>query len=841
MERFNLYIKKTNLFIRIAGAAILFFLFTFSSVAQNGNSVAGKITGRVLDSLSGQPIEYATISLYSQSKNKLVNGTTADSKGIFKITDVSEGTYKIYFDFLGYKRSTKINVIVSKEKPNVNLRDINMSIRQTALGEVTVSADKILIENKIDKMVYHTDKDITSQSGVAADILKKVPEVSVDVDGNVELQGNSNIRFLINGKPSVLFGSNVADVLQSIPASQIENIEIITSPGAKYDAEGTGGIINIILKRSTITGINGNISLSGGTRLENSSLNLNVRKGKFGVHVFFSGNAQLLSTTVNNKNLTTQDSTGNKSQLLQTGNSDFNRSGYQSGIGFDWDITPHDNISGNFNYDYFGNSNTGYANSETLLYDKSGTLISDVNEFINTSNKFHEHSSDLDLGYKKKFKKEDQELEVLFNSSNGNIYSYYNQEQKYISNNYIFDSSYANNPGIENETNIEVNYTQPISENFKIETGTKTELDHINSKSDVYLMSLSTGDYDFSTSQSSSVDYKRTVNAAYLSATFKVFELMDIKTGIRDEYTQAKADFSNSGIVSIKPYNTIVPSMVISHTFKNRQTLKISYSHRIERPDYRDLNPFINASDPHNITTGNPDLHPEIGDKVELNYSQTFKNGATINPTIFYRGNRDDIQSYTTYYPTYIIGDSTYTNVAISTRENIGREDNFGISLFASVPATQKISLRTNISGFERYINTGMASGGNIHGFIYRINANASYQLSSTFIIELLGNFNSPKINAQGTMPSFTTYSFAFRKRLFNDKGSFAITATNFLYKYVNQKTELTGQNFNLSNTRQLPYRSIGFNFTYKFGLMEFKQEKEPEDINITNPPDYQK
>jgi len=836
MRDIILFIYGTNLFKKTTRLIILFIICSFSMMAQKENLAAGKITGRIIDSLSGQPIEYATISLLTQSENKVVNGATTDSKGVFRLSNVSDGAYKMLIDFIGYKKSQKNNIVVGKENLSVALGDIKLTSRQTTLNEVTVTGEKSLIENKIDKMVYNADRDITSQTGVAADILKKVPQVSVDVDGNVELQGNANIRFLIDGKPSILYGSSIADVLQSIPASQIQSIEVITSPGAKYDAEGTGGIINILLKKNNAHGINGTISLSGGTRLENGSVNLSMRKGSFGANVFFSGNAQLPSNTVNSNDRTSKDSTST-SQLLQNGTSKFDRNGFQSGVGLDWDVTPKDNISGTFGFNYFGNDNIGSASRQSILDDASGNQIYTVNDRINTTNKFHNNTCNWSLGYKKKFKKKDQELEVLFNASNGNILTHYEQTQKFVSPDSIYSSSYGNNPGIENETNIEINYTQPLGEDAVFETGAKGELDHINSKSDVYLLMASTGNYDYNTDQSTSVDYKRQVYADYLSFNFKVFNWLNIKAGCRDEYTEANANFSDAGIVSIKPYNTIVPSLVVAHNFSKKQMLKISYSHRIERPDYRDLNPFINASDPKNISTGNPNLRPEIGDKIEISYSQSFKNGATIIPTVFYRGNKDDIQSYTNYYPTYKIGDSTYTNVAISMRENIGREDNFGLSLFASLPFTKKINFRTNISCFQRYINTGLASGGNIQGFNYRANANASYELSKTLIIELMGNFNSPRINAQGKMPAFTTYNFAFRKQLFNKKGSIAVTATNFLNKYVVQKTVLTGENFSILNERQLPYRSFGFNFTYKFGKMEFRKEKEMEDINLTNPP----
>lgn len=817
---------------------LLYFFLFLNSINAFSQGVVGKgrIAGRVIDSLSKKPIEYATISLIKKENKKIVNGSLADEKGAFKIENVDEGIYTLSIFFIGYATKEIKEIDINKNHLEIALGDIQISAKETKLKEVTISAEKDLIENKIDKMVYNVDKDVTSQAGVVSDVLKKVPQVSVDVDGNVELQGNPNIRFLINGKPSVIFGNSIAEVLQSIPASQIKSIEVITSPGAKYDAEGTGGIINIILKKNKMQGMNGNVSLSAGSRLENGSINLNMRKGNFGANAFFSGNGQLRSTTINSQNRFSSDNTSS-SRLLQNGTSDFSRKGYQSGLGFDWEMTSKDNFSGSLGYNYFGNNNLGGANRETILQSSTGNVTSDVMDAITSSNLFHLQNIDWELSYKRKFKKEDQELEISYNSSNGNNYSHYDQTQKHISPETIYNSSYGNNTGLENESNFLINYTHPLSEKFLIETGAKTELNHINSDYNVYLLNTFSGAYDFNNSQSSILDYKRNVYAGYVSTTFKTFNILDVKTGVRYEYTQAKANFSNSGIVNMNPYNTIVPSIVIAHTFKNEQTLKLSYTRRIERPDYRDINPFVNASDPKNITTGNPNLRPEIGDKIELGYNRRFAKKGSINTTLFYRGNSDDIQPYTRYYSTFKVGDSTFTNVAISTRENIGHENNFGLNLFGSIPITEKINIRGNISGFERYIFTGISSKGDIHGFNYRINTNVTYQVSNTLAIELFGNFNSPRINAQGTMPSFTTYNFAFRKQIFNKNGSIALTATNFLNEYVTQNTNLTGDNFTLNNSRQLPYRSFGINFTYKFGKLEFIKEKREEDINLTNPP----
>lgn len=820
-----------------------FFLMLFSLIAfeinaqQSVSNTNGKISGRIVDSASGQPVEFASISLSVQGTDKEIDGMMADDKGAFELTNIAAGTYKLQIFSIGYKSGVKNNIVVSKANPEVNVGDIRLVNTTSKLAAVTVAADKNTVQYEVDKMVYNVTKDMTSQSSVATDVLKKIPEIEVDVDGNVELQGDADIRFLINGKPSTVFGNNLADVLQSIPASQIESIEVITSPGAKYDAEGTAGIINIVLKKSDAEGINGSVSLSGGTRLENGSFNLNARKGKFGAHAFLSGNGQLTSTTQNSITSSGQDTGSTTSQLTQNGPSNFRRDGYESGIGFDWEITPKNTISGEVGYDFFENNNAGTLNGETILRDESGNILSDEDDLLNTSSSFHQQTIDWNIDYRHTFHKKDEDLEMLVTSSTSNNYSYYMQSQQHLSNDSIFNGSYGNNPGISQETDISVDYADPLTKNISLETGAKTVLQDITSTSDVYLLDPTSDYYDYNAEQSSSLNYKNNIYAGYVSGKFKFFHWLNAVVGTRYEYTQINAYFSNSGNVDVQPYGILVPSAIFSHAFKNNQTLKISYSHRVERPSYTKLNPFINASNPENITTGNPALLPEIGDKVELGYNKILPKGGNIFLTLFYRLNTHDLQPYTIYYPTYKAGDSTYTNVSVTTPANIGSEKNIGMNIFGSIPIKKKITLRSNISLFQRYINTGFSTGGNVSGFNYRINLNGTYKISKTITVEVFGNFNSPRVNAQGTYPAFFTYNFAIRKQLFNGKGSIAATATNPFNYYINQTANIVGENFTLINTRDLPYQSFGFNFTYTFGKLQFKDEKEPEDKNL-NPPD---
>lgn len=804
-------------------------LFLFSQENSKKDN-PGILKGKVVDSLSSQPIDYATVTVFIADNNKPVGGTTTDTKGFFSVDNLAFGNYRVVIDFVGYKSKEKKNITVSGKKPVMNMGNILLSITAQTLAGFTVTAQKGLIENKIDKMVYNAEKDITSQGGVATDVLKKIPMISVDVDGNVELQGNSNIRFLINGKPSSIFGNNLADALQSIPASQIKSIEVITSPGAKYDAEGTGGIINIILKDSKIEGINGNINLSGGSRLENGSMNLNARKGNFGLNAFFSGNAQLTSTTLNSMNRPSFDSTGKTiTDLTQNGQSAFTRNGFETGLGFDWSINKKNNFSGGLGYDNFGNNNNGLSNQQQTSYDSLNN-ISNINSIIHSLNHFRGQSFDWNLNYKKTFVAEEQELDILYESSYGKNKTYFDQYEANQTGDSLFGGSYSNNAGIDRETSFQADYAQPFSEKIKMEAGAKMDIRKITSNTDVYSLNASTNFYYYDTTQSNNLAYNRHVYAGYASITFPLGKIVDVKSGLRYEYTNTSADFSKATLAEIPSYNTWAPSIVVSHSFDNNQTIRVSYTKRIQRPGYRALNPFVNATDPKNITQGNPLLKPEIGNNFELGYNKSFEKGGSLNIVFFYRRSAQDIQPYIVYYATYKIGDSTYNDVAVNTPENIGVENNYGLNIYGSIPFTSKLNVRTNLAFFDRYIQNGIDPGANITSFNYRMNMNVTYQFNNNFVAEAFGSFNSPRNEVQGRFSSFTSYNFAFRKQIWNKKGSIGFTTTNPFNKYVNQTTAVTGQGFILNSTRKLPYRSFGISFMYKFGKLEFKKDKEEKN-----------
>jgi ferric enterobactin receptor len=813
--------------------AILQFLFSIGVTAQSKPNTT--IAGKVYDKSTGQPLEYATITLISKQSGKTVNGTIADAKGVFFISNIPFDTYQVNIDFIGYEKISLDNITLSRDKRSVNLGTVSISPSMRNLQNVEIIGDKPVIESKIDKIVYNVSNDITSQGGAAVDVLKKVPQVTVDIDGNVELQGNANIRFLINGKPSSVFGNSVSDALASIPASQIKSVEAITNPGAKYDSQGTGGIINIILFDNKMEGVNGNINLAAGTRLENGSLNLNLRHNNFGVNAFFSGNGQLKSRLpFSQSRFATDTAAKTTTKMLQNSNTEFVRNGFRSGLGFDWTISKNNEITGSLGYNQFGNSNRGVTSQEQLVMDYSADPLSDIFSSRNSKSRFRINSLDWNLNYKKKFNKEGQEIDILYNASDGNPYSNYFQSQTYDGQAVPFAGSTSSNPGKDNETEISIDYTHPVTKNFLIETGAKAIFQNLKSISDVSVLSPSTDQYVRDALQSYQLNYTMKIYAGYLSSSFKLLDWLNIKAGVRYEYTNVKIDFPNASIPS---YGTFVPTVVLSHDFDKTQSIKLAYGKRIERPEYRELNPFVNLSDPYNITTGNPILKPEIGNNFELGYSRTFTKGGNIYISLIERINTQDKKQITTYYPYYQIGDSIYTNVSVTNNQNIGEEYNSGINISGSYPVTSKLNLRGNLMISHRYLVTRQSTGNMSIGFRSRLSLNATYQMNKDLVFELFGFYSSASQNIQGRIPQFFIYTFALRKLLWDKKLSIGFTATNPFSKYVRQVTTISTDNYTSNIFRQIPLRSFGLSITYKFGKMEFGKEKgkEEEENNYLN------
>jgi ferric enterobactin receptor len=806
----------------------VFLYIALTATAQEGASTA-RITGRILDSITQTALEYATLTL--QTGGKTVNGATSDATGRFTIDKLPAGTYHLIAEFLGYSPRTLGPFQLTKGAV-IDIKTVILVRRPQTLANVTVISEARLIDNRIDKLVYNAERDISSQSGVATDILRKVPQVSVDADGNVELAGSNGVRFLINGKPSAAFGSNIADVLQSIPASQVRSIEVVTNPGARYDAQGSAGIINIILKKSTAQGMNGNLSLAAATRGQNGSFTANARKGTFGVNAYISGNTRPTMSTSFTSVRTSIDTAAKSTTILtQAGENRVGRNSYQAGIGFDWTLKERHQFGGNISYDHFDTRNRGGV---MLTQDTKTQLPPMLPMFSQwrsqAESRFRLHNIDADISYSLKFPKEDQSLEIAANTSTGTVRTMAANEQFSVPGDALFYGISSANPSTETESELTADYTHPLGKNFLLSTGAKWSGEDITSSSAVSRFDDGTGGYQPNASLSNSLRYRQSVIAGYAEAGFPVGKLFDAKGGLRYEHTSIRSFFSNAQQQQSTPsYHTLVPSLFLSRRIDDNQTVKLSYSKRINRPDYNDLNPFVNASDPKNIASGNPYLKPEVGHRFEGSYLRTLKSGGTLSATIFYRRNEEDIQPFIRFYPSLQVGDSIYRNVSVSTRENIGTENNTGAQLYGDLRFGPKLSVRTTLSAFHRHIINQKDTGYDINSLNYRATLNLTYQFSETLVAEAFGNVNSARNEAQGKYPAFASYTMAVRKQFWNRKASIGLTATNPFNRDLVQRTELFGPSFTTSVVRRVPFRSFGITFSWKFGRLEFKTEKEDE------------
>ncbi|MGE8431074.1 TonB-dependent receptor domain-containing protein [Chryseobacterium joostei] len=801
--------------------------------AQQGYG-QGKISGRIVDSNTGNAIGNASIGLLNQD-NKEVNGTTSNEKGEFSLDHISSGSYKVAVFYAGYKNKTTSDIQVSNNTVDITLGNIQLVNGETALEGVTIVGKKSVIENKVDKIVFNAANDVTSQNGAAIDVLRKVPQVTVDADGNVELQGNSNIRFLINGKPSSIFGNSLADALASIPASQIKSIEVISSPGAKYDAQGTGGIINIVLKDNKVRGINGSVNATAGTLFETGSLNLNYKNNSFSMNAFFSGNAQLKPKSPFFQDRTSRDVASNTStHLLQDGYTDFERHGYRTGLGFDWSLSKSSALSGSLSFNSFSNTSTGLINQQQYITDHNTSNVESVIGYRTSDNQSSVRSVDGSLSFRKTFKKEGQELTADYVFSYGSPKTSYMQTQSLSGALFPYNGISGSNPGTDNSHNLSVDYVHPLNDNIVFEMGAKTVQQHITNATDVHILNTSSGQYDSDPLQSYHLNYDMGIYAAYFSSKLKLLNWLDVRAGLRYEYTTLTIDFPNTNIPS---YGLLVPSFIVSHKFDSGETLKLSYTRRVERPEYTELNPFLNVSDPHNITTGNPALKPEIGDNMELGYTKNFANGGNISLSLVERINSQDLKQITTFYPVFTANGTEYTNVSVTARDNIGKEYNSGGIVSVSLPFFHnKLNLRSNMMVFHRYIVSQIYVGNLDMGMRYRVNLNLNYQFPKNFILEVFGNYNSAAKNIQGKNPQSITYTLAGRKEFWNKKASLGFTITNPFNQYIRQVTTVNTGDYNSYSVRDLPYRSFGISFSYKFGKMDFKKEKDISNEYLNGP-----
>ncbi len=801
-------------------------IITFSSFAQGQRpastgaipGVTGKITGSVTDSLTKKPVDFATVAISRSGDARSINGTISDDKGNFTLENIAPGKYRISVSFIGFKTKVIDPVDFDGTKLTLSLGNIILSPTANILQAVEIQGEAILVENRVDKLVYNAEKDLTSTGGDASDILRKVPMLSVDLDGNVQLRGSSNIRVLINGKPSGSMAASVADALAMIPADEIKSVEVITSPSARYDAEGTAGIINIITKKTTLFGVNGSVNASAGTRRNNAGVNLNIRNGNFGINSRINGNFFIPQTST--VNFFRQDFLNNDTRTLsQNGNSKTSRFGGSGSVGFDWDINAFNNLSSNIRYNRFESSFDGLQNA--IFEDPNAANQIYDRDTDQTSNR---NGLDFSIDYRKTFKKPQQELSFAAEFNTNDNFSNYNLFQS--GNQAMLNRQERSfNNGTNNENTFQFDYVQPFAKESVLEFGAKTVFRTITSDYTYELFNHNNNQFEVDNNRTNAFSYGQDVFAAYSTLSFGLGSGFTVKGGLRYEYTKIGGEFDGAVASFSNDYDNFVPSVTFAKRFKDFKTVRLSYSRRIQRPGFRFLNPYVNSADVRNIEFGNPNLAPELTDNFELGFGGLIGK-VSVNASLYYRNTRDVIESVLIVDP---------NGVSITTFDNIAKSNAFGFNTFGSFQITNRWNLRGNANVFYNKLQSARFNSEGNSGVDYNFNLNTSFTIVEGLAAEAFGLINSPRRTLQGTNASFSLINFGVRKDLFNKKGSLGLGLSNPFKRERNFGSELRGDNFFQSNQVAVPFRSINLNFRYSFGKLETQRRPRGERQNINN------
>lgn len=790
-----------------------------------GSSIVGRISGTVIDSLTKKPLDYATVSIYRSGGTAPMNGVLTDEKGNFKIDNVKAGSYKIGVSFIGYPTKFIDPVVTSLSKPDANMGQILVAPSSKALKEVTVTGQASLVENRIDKIVYNAEKDLTSAGGNATDVLQKVPLVSVDMNGNVAVRGDQNVRVLINGKPSGATSASLSDVLKTIPADQIKNVEVITSPSAKYDAEGSGGIINIVTKSKNASGLSGSVSGGVGTRQNNGNLNFNYNKNRFNFGANIGGNASWPQTSYTDFN---QSLTADGINQRNTNNShnEIKRHGIRGSLTAGYEFNGFNSINstlalndGGFNADGGGSYLFENLLDSTQNRSYTGRTIS--------HNKFR--GFDWNIDYTHKFKKQGHEIVVSGQWSHSIIKTDYTN---------LFSAQYqsqlANNNGKNNEYTGQVDYTLPINKVFKLEAGGKTIQRRINSNYDIFAVDPDGSNPVLDRQNSNLYDYTQNVYAGYGVLTITLPKSYAVLVGSRLENTRIEGDpeapyADGTNAQTLEPfkasYNTFIPSLTVQKVF-GANTLKLSYSKRIQRPSLQVLNPFINRSNQQSQSVGNPNLAPEVSQTVELNYNAFIKT-SVLNFSVYYKNTSNLIEG---------IASPVEDNGVVINRtvqNNVAENNSLGGSFFGSINPIKPLTIRANINVFTYNPSVYSAYVDFINPdalktrLMTTVFGSATLNLPKNFIFEAFAFNNSARRTIQGTSPAFGIYAFGIKKQFMDKKASIGFNTIQpfAVDKSFNQSISSPG--FTQSVRTRIPFQSFGITFSYSFGKMSFSNPQQ--------------
>ena len=792
-----------------------------TATATTASAATGSLTGTVLDSLKREPVPYATVVLLpplfsATPPDKPITGVAADDAGRFTLTKLPVGRYRLRVSYVGYGTQTRAVTVAAGL---TDLPAFRLPVAGTALGEALVIGTKPVVEIRPDRMVYNAEQDVTNAGGTAADVLRKAPLLAVDGDGNVKMRGSSNFRVLVNNKPSPTLASNLAEALKAIPAEQIKSVEIITTPPAKYDGEGTAGIINIVLKKGVEQGLNGRVGTSFGNR--NSSLNgsLNFKTKKLG----FTSSGGTGAWYGPNRTELLRLGKLDGSTLSQRGTGDYGGRWLNAAVGLDYDLTATQSLS-------LAAGLNGYAghNYNTMLNEFAAPALPQTNALFTraTNGVFSGFTGELTGTYTKTYALPRKEWSVLGQyANNSGTFGYdFDQYQNAYTN---LETSRANyrersrgrTPG--SEVTFQTDLVQPFGEKQTLETGLKSIWRRTGSVASVDSLALGQGDFAPVARRATDFSYRQNVQAGYATYTNKLSQKLSLSVGGRLERTALAASFRNTNSeIPARNYLSLLPNGNAQYAFSDNNSLRLAYSRRITRPYIDYLNPFVDRSDPKNLVYGNPALDPELTDSYELAYNTNGKAGS-LNIAASMRRTGNAIESIRLGPDEAGITRQTYANVAANSFYQL----NFYGSAkpakgwdISGGPDIQYIVRRSPALGIER------------RGFTASLNVNTSYKLPKNFTVQgfLVGSMPSPDLQGRGSANLY--YQLGAKKTFLQGKAdavlNFAAPFNDYwLYRNATDTPAFAETNLNYSYQR-----CFRFALSYRFG--QAQQTKQRKSIS---------
>lgn len=786
---------------------ILFaLLFALNTNAQRPESVEVIVTGNVIDKETSEPLEYATIIFFSKRENKIITGGITDENGNFSIP-VNTGMYDITIEYIAFKTQKIADKRISA---NENLGSFTLEMDAEALDEIEIIAETTTVDIRLDKKIYNVGKDLTVRGGTVSDVLDNLPSVSVDEEGNVALRGNDNVRILINGKPSGLVGLNSSDALKQLPAEAIERVEVITSPSARYESEGTGGIINIILRRSKLQGLNGAITGNVGyPETAGISGNINYRTGDFN---FF-----------NTSSYSYRESLGywyTYTRYKESGNfldekrdwTDI-RKGLTTNVGVEWYITDSASLTTSLVY----SDNNNETNSITNLLQFDENLI----QTGETIRLYPEEGDSKTVQYSVNFNKD-------FNSNGHKLtfdFQYEDNEQN--KNSFIIENGLDSeiNLTLEDETNLLLSsdYVLPIGEDSQFELGYRGDFSDKTTDYTVEFYNPSNSSFEVDTDLTNLFNYTVNINAAYTQYGNKVNKFSYL-LGLRLENTEVIIDQPTSGDFKKKNYTGLFPTVNLSYELSEDENLTLGYSRRLRRPRSFFLNPFPSRSSLTNVFQGNPDLDPSFSTKFDLGYFNRFKK-ITLSSSLYYQHTTDTFNFINVDSGETVIVDGQELPVILRGPVNLAKNDSYGFEFNLNYNPTKKWRINTDFN-FFRSITDGDFNGTSFDSneINWSARLNNKYTLPGKIDWQTNMNYRGPREDSQTKRKGNYALDMAFSKDLFKEKASLVFNVSDMLESRRFRSDVETETFTSTSDIQFRGGRSFTLSFTYRFN-----QKKKPE------------